>query len=214
MKEQFQNQLLQSRIEVQEQTFHHISRELHDNVAQLLSSSRMLLGLTERSLADPPDTLKTANATLAEAINELRSLSRSLDNEWLARFRLEENLENEINRINAGDQIRVTYEHRSSPELPADKQIILFRIVQEALQNAVKHSSASAVRITSEQTADSYLVSISDNGNGFHPDSAPQGLGLKNMQQRTALLGGSIEWKTGNEKGTTVKIKIPVDNGS
>ena len=104
MKAKYEQELLQSKLETQEQTFQQIGKELHDNVGQLLSTSRMLLGLTERSLPNPPDTLLTANATLGEAISELRSLSKSLDKEWLEQFSFTDNLQTEISRINAGNR--------------------------------------------------------------------------------------------------------------
>ena len=73
LAEDFEQQLLKSQVEVQETTYNVLSKELHDNVGQLLSTAKMLLGLTERSLDKIPDTLVTANATLGKAIQELRT---------------------------------------------------------------------------------------------------------------------------------------------
>ncbi len=210
MKEQFQTELLQSRIEVQEQTFQQIGRELHDNVGQLLSTSRMLIGLTERSLQTPPDTLLTANATLGQAIQEIRSLAKALDKEWLERFSFAENIQTMIERINAGKKVAVEYVQTTDLPLRSDEQIILFRIVQEAIQNAIKHAAPTHMRIGVEQKAMHYLITISDNGKGFHTASVVQGLGLLNMRHRTQLLQGEIQFHSILNGGTTVTIRLSV----
>lgn len=210
MKEQFQNQLLQSRIEVQEQTFQQIGKELHDNVGQLLSTSRMLIGLTERELQTPPDTLLTANATLGQAINEIRSLAKSLDKEWLERFSFAENIQTMIERINAGKNVAVEYVQTVDLPLRNDEQIILFRIVQEAIQNAIKHASPGHMRIAVEQEEKNYLITVSDDGKGFDVQAVIQNMGLTNMQQRTKLLMGSIHYNSVVGKGTTVSIRLPL----
>ena len=98
MKKTFEETLLLSQIEVQEATLSILSKELHDNVGQLLSSSKMLLGITHRNMTDTPETLTIAEETLGKAINELRSLSKSIDKEWLEQFSLIDNLTTEIKR--------------------------------------------------------------------------------------------------------------------
>ena len=82
MQNQFQQQLLQSQLETQEYSFHQISQELHDNIGQLLSSTKLLLGITTMEMQTVPDTLKTAEQTVGKAIQDLRSLSKSLITSW------------------------------------------------------------------------------------------------------------------------------------
>lgn len=214
MKEEFQTQLLQSRIEVQEQTFQQIGKELHDNVGQLLSTSRMLIGLTERELQNPPDTLLTANATLGQAINEIRSLAKSLDKEWLERFSFSENIQTMIERINAGKTIEVDYLQSVELPLRSDEQIILFRIVQEAIQNAVKHAAPTHMRIAVELEENNYLITVSDDGKGFDINSVAKSMGLANMQHRVQLLQGTIQFNSIKDKGTTVAIRLPVNTNN
>ncbi|MFT4094375.1 MAG: sensor histidine kinase [Niabella sp.] len=208
LQEGFNTQLLQSQIEVQEQTFLQIGKELHDNVGQLLSTSRMLIGLAERSLKKPPDTLLTANATLGKAINELRTLSKSLDKEWLEQFDLVENLRTEVDRINAADTINASLTVEGTPELPSSKRIILFRIVQEAIQNAIKHGQCNNVSVGIQASGDPILILITDDGKGFDVYAASKGMGLGNMQYRTKLLGGEINYDS-SSKGTAITIRIP-----
>lgn len=208
LEEEFNNQLLQSQIEVQEQTFQQIGKELHDNVGQLLSTSRMLIGLTQRSLQSPPDMLHTANETLGKAINEIRNLSKSLDKEWLEQFNLIQNLKTEIERINAANTLKANLVVNKEPILPSAKQIILFRIIQEAMQNAIKYSNCNNLNIQFIEQNTNLKIIIVDDGAGFEMDEITAGMGLKNMQYRTSLLGGTISVESKKNKGTTVKILL------
>lgn len=208
IESQFSKTLLQSQIEVQESTLSTLSKELHDNIGQLLSTAKMLLGITEINLNNPPDTLITANATVGKAINELRSLSKSLSKEWLEQFDLVENLTTEVNRINSADAVKLHLSHPEKLSLEADKQIILFRIVQEAIQNAVKHSSAKNIYINIATQNNILTTTIKDDGSGFNQANVSDGVGIINMKHRAKLLGGMVEWQTTNE-GSTVLITLP-----
>jgi len=207
LEEDFNSQLLRSQIEMQEQTFTQIGKELHDNVGQLLSTSRMLIGLAERSLQTPPDTLLTANATIGKAINELRSLSKSLDKDWLSQFNLLDNLKAEVLRVNAGSTISAHLHVQAEPALSSSKQIILLRIRQEAVQNALKHSNCKVIDIYFYKNGTDAKITVADDGTGFK-NKENKGMGLKNMQYRTKLLGGSINFNS-SVKGTSIVIVIP-----
>lgn len=211
MQQDFENNLLQSRIETQDETLNQLSKELHDNVGQLLNSAKLLIGITQRKLKEAPDTLAVANETLGTAINEMRSLSKSLNKEWLQQFDFIANLETEIKRINASQVLQITFlyddEHFS---LQTDAQIILFRIVQEALQNAIKHSGAKNISIVLKEKENLFFLTITDDGKGLgDAEKKSSGIGIMNMQHRTKLLGGTIEWLSSN-KGTTIKIQLPI----
>lgn len=213
LKERYEQEILQSKLETQEQTFQHIGKELHDNIGQLLSTSRMLLGLTERNLEHPPETLLDANETIGQAISELRSLSKSLDKEWLEQFNLYENLLKEIERMNnATDIIRAEFICNADIFLVPDQQIILFRIIQECIQNAIKHGHPDHINILITQHSKELVITVSDNGAGFDIHQSSAGLGFRNMKHRTTLLNGSILWESVIGHGTTVCITIPLQN--
>ncbi|RYF91781.1 MAG: hypothetical protein EOO00_07930, partial [Chitinophagaceae bacterium] len=146
LQSNFQKELLTTQLETQEATFNKIGEELHDNIGQLLSSTRILIGITERSIPVVPDTLIKADETLATAIHDLRMLSKSLSKEWLSQFDLLENLQLHVNRINSGQRINLTLESslRVIP-LSSDYQVMLFRIIQEAIHNAIKHANAKSI---------------------------------------------------------------------
>jgi signal transduction histidine kinase len=209
MESAFKEQLLQSQIEVQEATFSAMGKELHDNIGQLLSTTKMLIGITERAIPNPPDTLNTANETLGTAINELRSLSKMMNKEWLEQFSLIDNLQTEVNRINSAKAIQLHLTHPGKISLKADEQIILFRIMQEAIQNAIKHAEANNVYINMLLVDERLAISIRDNGRGFNVNEPHDGIGMLHLRQRAEILGGSIRWES-EAGGCTVNIEIPV----
>ena len=212
MEKQYREQLLKSQLETQEYSFQQISQELHDNIGQLLSSTKLLLGITAMEMQNPPDTLMTAEQTIAKAILDLRSLSKSLNKEWFHQFNLVENLQAEKERINAARNIEVQLisQYEKLP-LEPEVQVMLFRVVQEALQNSIKHAFAKHIFIEIKNTDDHFVLNIEDDGLGFDIASAKkESLGLRNMEHRTQLLDGTIEWKPNKESGTIITITIPM----
>ena len=211
MQSQFNEALMQSQLETHEATLNQISEEIHDNIGQLLSSTKMLLGITERNLENIPDTLKTAEQTLGKAIQDLRSLSKSLNKEWLHQFNITDNLKTEVDRINTARTIRAEY-FTSTTFLPmqAEAQVMLFRIVQEAVQNCIKHANAQRITIRTLYSHEQITVTVDDDGDGFmQANQTASGVGMMNMQHRTKLLGGTIAWNP-LAQGTQVFITLPV----
>jgi signal transduction histidine kinase len=212
MEADFENQLLQSQLETQEETFNQLSIEIHDNVGQLLNSTKLLIGLTQRALPEAPETLQLADDTLVKAIHELRSLSKSLNKEWLQQFNFIENMEAEVNRINAAKSIQLYLQRPPALSLKAGEQIILFRIVQEILQNSIKHAEPSKIEINIQQDSQLLTLDIADDGKGFDETTASKSVGILNIKHRTRLLGGTVVWNSSINKGTRVIIQLPVNS--
>lgn len=211
-EERFNRELLSSKVEVQEATFTSVGVELHDNVGQLLSTAFMLINMTERNMAEVPDTLSAASATLNKSIIELRSLSKSLNKDWLEQFELYRNLQTEISRLNSGGGLQVTLnEMDENIPLTPEQQFILFRMLQEGMQNVVRHANASLLEISITGTASTVLAALKDNGQGFNTRSKTTGVGIPNMRQRAASLGGSVKWESG-KAGTSIIILLPLKN--
>ena len=213
IEKQYKEQLLKSQLETQEHSFHQISQELHDNVGQLLSSAKLLLTIGSKELPTVPDAITTAEQTIAKAIQDLRSLSKSLNSEWLHQFNLIDNLQAEKQRINAARNILVSFqtEYQKLP-LEAEAQVMLFRVVQEALQNSIRHASPQHINIEIKNTDNRFELTIQDDGAGFDVESArKESLGLRNMEHRVQLLGGNIQWQSVPNKGTSIYISLPVE---
>jgi signal transduction histidine kinase len=179
----------------------------------LLSSTKMLLSIGMIELQTVPDAIKTAEQTVAKAIQDLRSLSKSLNREWLDQFNLIENLETEKERINAARNIEVNI-NSAYQKLPLEpeSQVMLFRVVQEALQNSIRHASPKHISIQIKNTDHHFELIIQDDGKGFDINSAKkESLGLRNMEHRVQLLGGTITWQSETGKGTFITITIPAN---
>lgn len=211
LQEQFDTQLLQNRIEVQEDTFNSLGTELHDNIGQLLSTAKMFIGITERQLDPPPLTLLSANETLDKAITELRDLSKSLNKDWLEQFDLYRNLTTLIARINAAGTLIIQFT-KSGPMLPVntDQQFIFYRLLQEGIQNVIKHAVATHLFISISYDKNHVSASIRDDGIGFNTRRPATGLGMKIMRQRAKILNGTIGWQS-SPSGTLLHISFPIN---
>lgn len=214
MKTQFEQELLQTQIEIQEQTLKTISEEIHDNIGQVLSLVKLNLNtvgmMTDAAAQTKIDSTK---GLVSKAINDLRDLSRSLYGDKIAELGLQESIENELKILqNTGQfktHLNMTGEsHKPDPQ----KEMVLFRIVQEALHNSVKHAKASTLKVQMNYQPDSFTLTIIDDGNGFNPallQATQTGIGLKSMQSRAVLIGGEFFIRSSENNGTSISIKIP-----
>jgi signal transduction histidine kinase len=212
LQNQYKEEILRSQIEAQEKTLSNMGKEIHDNIGQLLSSAKMLLGVAVRKMPDVGDTLQQSDQSLSKAIIELRALSKSLSSEWLEQFSLYENLETEARRINSSGEIKMSVVHEGTLHMDKDRQLMLFRMVQEAFQNSLKHGKATQISILVKHHESNLTISIQDNGNGFDAtDEMKQGFGMLNMKHRASVMGGQALWKS-DSTGTIVTIQTPLQN--
>lgn len=209
LESRYSEELLKTRIETQEQTLNTISREIHDNIGQLLNSSKTLLAAHQRKVNNTGPEFQNAEAQLSQAIHELRALSRSLNGEWLERFNFYENLNTETARINAVDGVQVKLNLPTSIPMVKERQLVLYRMVQEAFQNSLKHSGGNVIHITARQNDSHIAISITDNGKGFNTADHIQGFGMNSITQRAQLMGGTAHWVSDNT-GTGVYIEVPL----
>ncbi len=213
MEISFEKQLFKSRVEVQEETSSLLAKELHDNIGQLLTGTKILMGLAERQIeaqVNMPDTFLQAQQSLEKAIQELRTLSKVLDKDWISHFSFIENLQQQAQRINdTGMACCKLLLPAAVLTMSPDKQIILFRIVQEGIQNAMKHGGADAIDINIFNENNQFEIHVSDNGRGWDT-SAPHGMGITNMQHRTEILGGRLSIESVPNNGTNLTITIPL----
>lgn len=208
----FQQQLYKSQIEVHEHTLNTLGKDLHDNVGQLINSANVLMGILEKDAPHIKDKINLVRDTNVKALQELRNVSKSLDKDWLSNFSFIENIQQEANRINASGKTIISVDGSNALiSIGAEKRVMLYRIVQEALQNAVKHSGASQINLQIENRDQVLCINISDNGTGFIEKNG-KGMGLSNMKHRTALIGGTLQINSKPYAGTNIIITLPVDN--
>jgi two-component system, NarL family, sensor kinase len=212
LQTKFQQELLQTQIEIQEQTLKNISQEIHDNIGQVLIMAKLNLNTMVVNQTNEAKITSTKDL-VAKAIGDLRNLSRSLLGEKITEIGLIAAIENELKVLEISGQFKTTlYIEGDVFHLDAQREIILFRIVQEAVNNAVKHANASQISIDLKYSASSFALLIADNGKGFEMNqlkSLETGIGLKNMRNRTELVGGRFTIESTSDRGTTVQVHIP-----
>lgn len=212
LEEKFASTLAQSKYEIQEATYQSIGRELHDNIGQLLSSTKVLLNVASLQLNTTPQALLDAEATLNDGIQEVRNLSKILNKKWLEQFSLLDNLQIEINRLKQAHPIYLHTDNIAELSFSPEKQLILFRLIQEALNNAIRHAEAKKIDIEISQNSHQCFFRIKDDGKGFdleQQENGVKGVGLLHIRERINLLQGSVEWLPNIPTGTLVLFTIP-----
>ncbi|MEA5459908.1 ATP-binding protein [Arcicella sp. LKC2W] len=215
LKTAYDQEILKSQIEVQNQTLQHIGQELHDNIGQLLSVAKINLNVLEESDNIEHESIKQTNEIITQSINDLRALTKSLDGDFVHDFGLEESISHELQRIRKTKrfqtEISVLGEKR---KLGYEREIVLFRIVQEVLNNAIKHSKAKKINITLHYFSNNFELSATDNGKGFDISAIEtnninsSGAGLRNIQRRMDLIGGQCKINSVLGEGTQILLKL------
>lgn len=209
IKHQYQQTILKTQAEIQEQTFKKIGQELHDNVGQILTVCTLNLQAIK---TEDVQIQATATAYLTKAISEIRSISHSLSLARINETDIYTFLQNEAKAINTSNKAIVHFECNSlDVELDKDIKIITFRIIQEILSNCLRHAEANTINIFLDVTLSKFYLMVKDNGKGFEIDKAILGDGLTNIKKRTEILNGKFTIDSKPNIGTTVTITIPLN---
>lgn len=207
IKARQQEEILKNTILSQEKERKRIAQDLHDEVGAMLSVIKLNISLFERK-AENPNTKEFALETksyLDEVILQVRRISRALMPPSLEKLGLAVAVEELAAWVNKSGVIKVEYWKSGEPVRFGNKrELAIFRVIQELLNNAIKHSNASQISIKMHFGKALFAVSISDNGKGFEPDKMVKtGLGLKNLESRTQILKGQMKLNSAPGKGTT-----------
>ncbi len=213
MKAAYERQLLETRLEIQEEVFDAISREIHDNVGQLLSLVKVQLNILKQNRIMNPALLDEIKTNLGQVMTDLRNMARNLNADHLLQLTLAEAVQQILHRIESSGVVAVQL-LVSGKETPVSEQkkVIVFRIIQECIQNILKHAQATQVVIRLEFGEDFVWISIQDDGVGFDTaDIAHKGLGLQNIRKRAMLTGGTAAIESILGKGTNIILNIPYE---
>ncbi|MFY0626569.1 MAG: sensor histidine kinase [Reichenbachiella sp.] len=196
-------------IEGQERERERIARDLHDGLGAMLTTMKLKLS-QEKDIKANAELVKL----LEDAINEARNLSRNLMPSVLSDFGLFEALSllAQSTKKNTGTLVKFSCEHDGEKsKLKKNKQVYVYRIVQEAINNSLKHAECSEILLTVTEFDDQMNVFIKDNGEGLDEDTFKEklGLGVKNIQERTELLQGELIIES-DKSGTSIDLTIPL----
>jgi two-component system, NarL family, sensor kinase len=209
-QQRYEEDLLTARLEMQEQTLLHIAKELHDNISGRLTRTKLTLNtLTYHQ----PDVTKSDVAGCEEDIttvmNDLRALGQSFDGDYIAANGLLAALRQELERTQKTGTITAVLQVTGDvPALSDAAELFIFRIVQEAVQNVLKHAGATSVTVEAKYSAPILTITITDNGKGL-PANPANGMGLVNMKRRAALIGGQFALLPAPGGGTMAQLLIP-----
>lgn len=201
-----ESEVSKSKIEIREEFMRHIGKELHDNVGQLLSTAKLQLNMSQHK-TDIVDSIDL----IGESLNEIRNISKRIDPDAVNNMGLEESARKEIERLDRIKGIEATLEILGNEfEIDARDVVILFRIIQESLNNLIKHAKASQVSLSLDYETQKLLITLRDNGVGFSPNEVQKkGSGLINMKQRAQMIGAEFTIESALLEGTTTIIVYP-----
>ncbi len=217
-RQQFQQALLQTEVEIREQTLSNISRDLHDNFGQIASLVKIHLAMISKAELKDEDRLRLEESVdlVRDLIKEIRSLSTSLNSQNLTEKGIVNMIENDIARINRTGfiDIKLLYKpHKIS--IDPNKAIFLYRMFQEMLNNILKHSEATKARVGIEYSDQMLTLKVNDNGKGMprgiSKNQEPRGYGngLLNIKERCKIIGATYSIESYPNKGTFIEIKLP-----
>ncbi|WP_293308233.1 sensor histidine kinase [Pedobacter sp. UBA5917] len=213
LEKQYAEQLLQSRLEMQEQTFDIISQEIHDNVGQILSLAKLQLSIAEQNETGNKPLITEIKGNVGNALTDLRDIAKSLSTSRIQELTLLQAVEQELQRIGKAGVLKCSVEVRGDEQQVAEqKKIIVFRIVQESLQNILKHAGASKINVGFDFLSQKLKITIEDDGVGFSSgenEKMETGLGLQNIVKRASLIMGEATIISAINSGTKIILIIP-----
>jgi len=197
-------------LEGQENERKRVARDLHDGLGQWLTGLKLKIAAADI----PTDQKNELKEITSETIEEVRRITNNLMPSVLVDFGIDAALRQIKSYFQKTSQVQIQYTYQkedASIILPFEVSVTLYRIAQEALNNTIKHSEATLVKMVLVEKQHEISLSIEDNGKGFTTDKIKrEGNGLKNMEERVNLLNGSFFIKSQNE-GTKLLISIPLD---
>lgn len=215
---EYEQAILQTQLEIQEQTLKNISQEIHDNIGQVLSLAK--LNINTMGDAAPEllnEKISDSRQLISKAIQDLRDLSKSLNTDYVTDMGLARSIEYELELIKKTGAYEIELDVKGKPyRLEQQQELIFFRIVQEALHNIIKHAKATAINVRIMFEPEVFTLQISDNGAGFDAKQLDEnnytglGLGIRNMHNRANMISAGFKLTSTLEKGTTVILTLPL----
>lgn len=215
MEAEFQKKMLQAALDSQENERRRLAGDLHDSIGAMLSAIRVGLATLVRKQAVEEAAILPTKEMLDETIASVRAISWDLMPSTLEKFGLSQGLSEMCNRIAHATGLDLSFEEKGTARrLSARKENMLFRIVQELLNNALKHSGANAIHVKLHFGQRYLYIIVSDNGKGFDYQkqkgdrSRNTGLGLFNIENRARLMGANMTFDTGPSRGSKISIRL------
>lgn len=211
---QKQKQLSQASIAAQERERNNISKELHDNVNQILISAKLFMDTARRDPQQTYELLDKAIEYQVLAMEEIRKLSKSLSTGFLKAVGLRDSVQDIVTNMKKLQQIEVdfTFNNRVEEVLSDEQKLMLFRIIQEQTSNIIKYAEARSVRVLLNETAGNIHLVICDDGKGFKAKKKSKGIGFVNIISRVDAYNGKVDIMSSPGNGCTLEVQFPVNS--
>jgi signal transduction histidine kinase len=218
LKNVYQQEILKAQLEMKEQTLYTVAQEIHDNIGQILSLVKLNLNTVVLENSSPAaEKIATTKQLVSKAIQDLRNLSKTLNSEHVSHQNLSQSLQFELDLIGRTGVCTTQLEVEGTEKaLDPQKQLIVFRIVQESLNNIIKHAQAQHISVILQYFSGRLNLRIQDDGTGFDSASLQEknardkGTGLRNMYNRAQLIGATFDISSQPGKGTFIHLSLPV----
>lgn len=220
LKEEYEQEVLRSQLEIQESTMKTIAQELHDNVGQSLSVIKLWMSMAPIS----PDHaafegVQNSKEMLQKVIRDMADLTKSLHTDRIADIGLSEAINFDLASIRRAGILQIQFDVQGDEfHFPDQKSIFIFRMYQEMMNNIIKHSKATHVNVSLFYSGnDTFVLQIRDDGVGFdvkekkESGSGSSGLGLKSMRNRAKMIGAGLNIQSEPGKGTTISVTVPLN---
>jgi len=209
----FDEELVATQQEIQDETLKYVGRELHDNIGQMLVMSTMQMNAAVKIINDDGVKIKVSNAaeTLKSTLDEVRALSKSLNSDVIFNLGFDATVKNEIERLNKTGliQSRLTITGEKVNFENKKDELILFRMLQEFFSNTLKYAEAENLNVAINYHKDRLELSVEDDGVGFDINSVEKGSGLINIEKRAELINADFQLESQSEMGTTLNLVYP-----
>ena len=215
MNSQYEKTLLESQLKIQEETFLSISQNLHDNIGSTISTAMLLLYTDHQTTADELDNnRKEALRMMDRVVDDLKNISRSLNAGYLKDIGLSEAIRQRMEQIGRSKKYEIELSLNEMPQrLDSHKQVLLFYIFQELLNNIHKHAKAKKISVNLQYKPNELVMQIRDDGIGLDRTETEKmnasGSGLINMKRHASMMSATLHIQSENGNGTEIMLTVP-----
>jgi signal transduction histidine kinase len=204
-------------IEAEENERQRIARDLHDGIGQMMSAAKMNLSAFESQISfaseEQRQSLQKVISLVDESCKEIRTVSHIMMPNALLKNSLASAIKDFVDKISNRDITAIVYTEGLDQRLDANTETVLYRVIQECVQNAIRHAGATRLDISMVRDKEGISGTIEDNGKGFDPSlkNGSAGIGLKNIMSRIDFLKGTVDFDSAPGRGTVVSLFVPLN---
>jgi two-component system NarL family sensor kinase len=219
LKEEYEQEVLRSQLEIQESTMKTIAQELHDNIGQTLSVIKLWMSMAPIGPDhEAYEGVQNSKEMLHKVIRDMADLTKSLHTDRIADIGLSEAIQFDLVTIRRAGILKIQFDAEGDEfHFPDQKSIFIFRMYQEMMNNIIKHSGAAHVKVHLLYSVNNiFVLSMLDDGVGFDVQKKKEsgdgssGLGLKSMRNRAKMIGADLSIQSEPGKGTSITVTVPL----